>query len=76
MLPALISEVDSAAAMRHVGSALSDPYTCVAAAISALYGPLHGGANEAVLRMLERIKSKANVLKNGVRPAFKRMATV
>jgi citrate synthase len=42
-------------AMRGVGSAHSDPYASVAAAIGALYGPLHGGANEAVLRMLNEI---------------------
>jgi citrate synthase len=42
-------------AMRGVGSAHSDPYACVAAAVGALYGPLHGGANEAVLRMLYEI---------------------
>jgi citrate synthase len=44
-------------AMRAVGSSQPDPYSCTAAAIAALYGPLHGGANEAVLRMLERIES-------------------
>jgi citrate synthase len=42
-------------AMRGVGSSHSDPYASVAAAIGALYGPLHGGANEAVLRMLNEI---------------------
>jgi citrate synthase len=42
-------------AMRTVGSAQPDPYSATAAAIAALYGPLHGGANEAVLRMLMRI---------------------
>ena len=51
-------------AMRVVGSAESDPYTCAAAAASALYGPLHGGANEAVVRMLTEIGSVENV------PAF------
>ena len=51
-------------AMRVVSSANSDPYTATAAAASALYGPLHGGANEAVVRMLEEIKSIENV------PAF------
>ncbi|MDB5068618.1 MAG: citrate synthase [Chloroflexi bacterium] len=44
-------------AMRSVGSAQPDPYSATAAAIAALYGPLHGGANEAVLRMLMRIGS-------------------
>jgi citrate synthase len=42
-------------AMRSVGSSHVDPYSAIAAAIAALYGPLHGGANEAVLRMLEEI---------------------
>jgi len=45
----------SASAMRHLASAKSDVYSCLSAAIGALYGPLHGGANEAVLRMLEEI---------------------
>jgi citrate synthase len=47
----------STAAMRHLTSAGSDVLTCLAAAIGALYGPLHGGANEAVLNMLEDIGS-------------------
>jgi citrate synthase len=51
----------SANAMRSVGSALSDPYVCVAAAAAALYGPLHGGANEQVLRMLREIGTKDRV---------------
>jgi citrate synthase len=51
----------STSAMRGVGSAESDPYSSTAAAIAALYGPLHGGANEQVLRMLEEIGSKAKV---------------
>ena len=42
-------------AMRAVGSSHPDPYSATAAAIAALYGPLHGGANEAVVRMIERI---------------------
>ena len=45
-------------AMRAVGSSLPDPYSATAAAIAALYGPLHGGANEAVLRMLTRIGTR------------------
>ncbi|RKP24791.1 citrate synthase-like protein, partial [Syncephalis pseudoplumigaleata] len=45
----------STAAMRHIGSSRVDPYSAIAGASSALYGPLHGGANEAVLRMLEEI---------------------
>jgi len=48
-------------AMRCVGSSHVDPYCAVAAAAAALYGPLHGGANEAVLRMLGEIGSKSNV---------------
>ncbi len=45
----------STSAMRGVGSAHSDPYSAMAAAAAALYGPLHGGANEEVLRMLREI---------------------
>ncbi len=48
-------------AMRAVGSSHVDPYSAVAAAAAALYGPLHGGANEAVLQMLEEIGSVNNV---------------
>ncbi len=48
-------------AVRSVGSSQVDPYSAVAAGVAALYGPLHGGANEAVLRMLERIETKENV---------------
>src|SRR6266480_1305464 len=48
-------------AMRGVGSSQVDPYSAVAAAAAALYGPLHGGANEAVLRMLMGIGSKGEV---------------
>jgi citrate synthase len=51
-------------AMRVVGSSNADPYSAAAAAASALYGPLHGGANEAVVRMLAEIGSLDNV------PAF------
>ena len=51
----------SANAMRSVGSSQVDPYSAVAAATAALYGPLHGGANEAVLRMLNEIGSVAKV---------------
>ena len=54
----------STSAMRGVGSSESDPYSAMAAGIAALYGPLHGGANEQVLRMLQEIGQKANV------PAF------
>ncbi len=52
----------SANAMRAVGSSHTDPYSATAAAAAALYGPLHGGANEEVLRMLEQIGSKDKVL--------------
>jgi len=51
----------STSAMRGVGSAHADPYSCMAAAAAALYGPLHGGANEEVLRMLREIGSKDNI---------------
>jgi citrate synthase len=51
----------SANAMRSVGSAQSDPYVSIAAAAAALYGPLHGGANEQVLHMLREIGSKDKV---------------
>jgi citrate synthase len=51
----------STSAVRSVGSSQVDPYSAVAAGIAALYGPLHGGANEAVLRMLTRIEKKENV---------------
>ena len=51
----------SANAMRGVASSQPDPYSALAAAVAALYGPLHGGANEAVVRMLEEIGSVKNV---------------
>jgi citrate synthase len=54
----------STTAVRTVGSAHADPFSAVAAGIAALYGPLHGGANEAVLRMIEQIGHPKNV------PAF------
>jgi citrate synthase len=54
----------STSAVRSVGSSQVDPYSAVAAGVAALYGPLHGGANEAVLRMLRRIESTDNI------PAF------
>jgi citrate synthase len=54
----------STSAVRSVGSSQVDPYSAVAAGVGALYGPLHGGANEAVLRMLDRIGSVENI------PAF------
>jgi citrate synthase len=51
----------SASTMRGIGSSESDPYCAAAGAIGALYGPLHGGANEQVLRMLTEIGSKDRV---------------
>ncbi len=51
----------SANAMRSVGSSQVDPFSATAAAVAALYGPLHGGANEAVLRMLAEIGSKDKI---------------
>jgi citrate synthase len=51
----------STSAVRSVGSTQVDPYTAVAAGVAALYGPLHGGANEAALRMLSRIGSVENI---------------
>ena len=54
----------STSAVRGVGSSQVDPYSAIAAGIGALYGPLHGGANEAVLRMLRRIEKVENI------PAF------
>jgi citrate synthase len=48
-------------AMRSIGSSHTDPFCSIAGAAAALYGPLHGGANEAVLRMLAEIGSKQNV---------------
>jgi len=47
----------STSAMRGIGSSHPDPYSCMAGAAAALYGPLHGGANEEVLRMLREIGS-------------------
>src|SRR3954468_18816924 len=51
----------STAAVRSVGSSQVDPYSAVAAGVAALYGPLHGGANEAVLKMLDRIETVDNI---------------
>src|SRR5215218_510423 len=48
-------------AVRGVGSSQVDPYSAVAAGVAALYGPLHGGANEQVLRMLDRIETVENI---------------
>jgi citrate synthase len=54
----------SSSAVRGVGSSHVDPFSAVSAGIAALYGPLHGGANEAVLKMLDEIGDKRNI------PAF------
>src|SRR3954467_8585384 len=54
----------STSTMRAIGSSHDDPYSALAGAAAALYGPLHGGANEAVLRMLHEIGSMSNI------PAF------
>ncbi len=54
----------STSAVRAVGSSEVDPFSAVSAGIAALYGPLHGGANEAVLRMLDEIGTKDRI------PAF------
>jgi citrate synthase len=51
----------STSAVRSVGSSQVDPYSAVAAGVAALYGPLHGGANEAALRMLRRIETTDNI---------------
>jgi citrate synthase len=51
----------STSTMRAVGSSNADPYSTTAAAIAALSGPLHGGANEEVLRMLAEFESEANI---------------
>ena len=51
----------STAAVRHLASSGVDIYTAIAGASGALYGPKHGGANEAVLRMLESIGKKENI---------------
>jgi citrate synthase len=54
----------STTTMRTIGSSHADPYSALAGAAAALYGPLHGGANEAVLKMLHEIGSLNNI------PAF------
>jgi citrate synthase len=51
----------STSAVRSVGSTQVDPYSAVAAGVAALYGPLHGGANEQALRMLKRIEKVENI---------------
>jgi citrate synthase len=54
----------STSAVRAVGSSQVDPFSAIAAGVAALYGPLHGGANEQVLHMITEIGSKKNI------PAF------
>ena len=51
----------STSTVRLAGSTGANPYACIAAGISALWGPAHGGANEAVLKMLDEIGSVENV---------------
>ncbi len=51
----------STSVMRGIGSSHADPYSSIAGAAAALYGPLHGGANEAVLRMLQEVGTTDNV---------------
>ncbi|HZU59810.1 MAG TPA: citrate synthase [Solirubrobacteraceae bacterium] len=65
----------STSAVRSVGSSQVDPYSAVAAGVAALYGPLHGGANEQVLRMLRRIERKENIpdFLNGVKEGKERL---
>ena len=62
-------------AMRSIGSSHPDPYSALAGAIAALYGPRHGGANEAALRMLERIGSvdKVGAFIKGVKDGEERL---
>ena len=56
----------STSAVRAVGSTQVDPYSAIAAGIAALFGPLHGGANSAVLEMLEKIKADGGDVKSFV----------
>merc|ERR1719277_1712197 len=51
----------STSTVRIAGSSQANPYACIAAGVASLWGPAHGGANEAVINMLEKIGSKANV---------------
>jgi citrate synthase len=51
----------STATVRNAGSSGANPFACIAAGIASLWGPAHGGANEAVLKMLERIGDKSNI---------------
>jgi citrate synthase len=65
----------STSAVRSVGSTQVDPYSAVAAGVAALYGPLHGGANEQALRMLRRIERVENIpdFLNGVKAGNERL---
>jgi citrate synthase len=51
----------STATVRNAGSSGANPFACIAAGIASLWGPAHGGANEAVLKMLSRIGNKKNI---------------
>ena len=51
----------SAATVRNAGSSGANPFACIAAGIASLWGPAHGGANEAVLKMLAKIGNKSNI---------------
>jgi len=65
----------STTAMRGIGSSLADPYCAIAGAAAALYGPLHGGANQAVLQMLEEIGDVSHIPKfiEGVKAGERRL---
>ena len=65
----------STSAVRSVGSSQVDPYSAVAAGVAALYGPLHGGANEGRLRMLSRIETQGEhpAFMNGVKEGKERL---
>lgn len=51
----------STSTVRIAGSSFANPFACIAAGITALWGPYHGGANEAVLQMLKEISHKNNI---------------
>lgn len=51
----------STSTVRIASSSLANPYACISAGIASLWGPLHGGANEAVLTMLEQIGDVSNI---------------